>query len=155
MEKKLQTLFCFWDNCIWKCCCNLSLIRREYLLLALNGLRNSPKILHITKKHFFPTEFRSQGLIWKSCCGSHFNSVSARLPCYLSKGPLKQDFLDFYLTTLFGVGKLKNTSVMRGSSFFLKMFKMKSKFRKWKKELPKKIFSEITVSEFVAINCPC
>ena len=30
-----------------------------------------------------------------------------------SKGPLKRDFLDIYLTALFGVGKFKNTSAMR------------------------------------------
>ena len=47
------------------------------------------------------------------CCRSDFNSVSARLPCYLSKGPLKRDFLDIYLTTFFGVLIFKNTPAMR------------------------------------------
>ena len=35
-----------------KCCYKLSLIRREYLLCALNGLTNSPKIFHSTQKNF-------------------------------------------------------------------------------------------------------
>ena len=58
-----------------------------------------------------------------------FNSVSARLPCWLWKGRLKQNFLDIYLTTSFGVRKFKNTSAMRGI-FFQKIFKIESKF--WK-----------------------
>ena len=52
-KKTSQILFRLWDNCIWKCCCKLSLIRREYLLSALNGLTNSPEIFHITQGDFF------------------------------------------------------------------------------------------------------
>ena len=81
-------------------------------------------------------------------------SVSARLPCYLSKGPLKRDFLDIYLTTFFQVRKFENTSAMR-VIFFLKMLKIESKFREWKKEKKmRKMFfvSEIFEAENVAIN---
>ena len=56
------------------------------------------------------------------------NSVSAHLPCYLSKSPLEEDFLDSYLTRFFGVRKLKNTSALR-VMFFVKIFKIASKFR--------------------------
>ena len=55
----------------------------------------------------------------------------------MSKGPLKQHFLDIYLTTFFGVLKFKHTSAMR-VIFFLKMFKIESKFRKCKKKKKKK-----------------
>ena len=49
-KKKMQKLFFVcWDNCIGKCCNKLSLLRREYLLSAVNGLGNSPKILDITQ----------------------------------------------------------------------------------------------------------
>ena len=65
---------------------------------------------------------------------SALNSVSPLLPCYLSKGPLKQDFLDIYLTTPFGCRNLKNESTMR-VRFFLKMFKIKGKFRNAKKKI--------------------
>ena len=51
--------------------------------------------------------------MWQSCCPSDFNSVWARSPCHLWKGPLKQDLLDIYLTTFFGVSKSENTSAMR------------------------------------------
>ena len=57
-----------------------------------------------------------------------------RLPCYLSKGALKGDFLDIYLSMFFGVRKFKNTSSMR-VILFLEMFKIESKFTKWKKKL--------------------
>ena len=63
------------------------------------------------------------------CCHSDFNSVSPHLPSQLLSGPLKQDFLDIYLTAFFGVRKFKNTSAMR-VIFFPKMLKIKSKFRK-------------------------
>ena len=56
---------------------------------------------------------------------------------------------------VFGVRKFKNTSAMR-VSFFLKMFKIGSKFRKCKKKIAKIFFvSEIKASESVAINCVC
>ena len=68
------------------------------------------------------------------CRHLDFNSVSARLPCYLSKGPLKRDFLDIYLTTSFGIPNFKNTSAVR-VIFFLENFKIESKFRKCKTKL--------------------
>ena len=40
-------------------------------------------------------------------------SVSARLPCCLSRGPLKREFLDIYLSKSFGVGNFGNTEAMR------------------------------------------
>ena len=50
--------------------------------------------------------------------GSEWNSVSVRLPCYFVKGPFEQDFLDTYLTALFGVRKFKNISAMMVSFFW-------------------------------------
>ena len=48
----------------------------------------------------------------------------------LVEGSSERDFLDIYLTTFFGVRKFKNTSAMR-VIFFLEMFKIESKFRKY------------------------
>ena len=45
--------FFFWDNCISRCCNKLSLLRREYLSSAVNGLISSPKITHIAQREFF------------------------------------------------------------------------------------------------------
>ena len=65
-----------------------------------------------------------------------------------------RDFLDIYVTTFFGVRKIKNTSTMR-VIFFLKMFKIDSKFPKVKKKKFGDNFfvSEIIGSEYGAINC--
>ena len=62
-----------------------------------------------------------------------FEQCFARLPCYLSKRPTKQNFLDFYLTTFFRVPKFKAIPPMT-VIFFLKMLKIESKFLKWKKK---------------------
>ena len=70
------------------------------------------------------------------CCRSDFNSVPARLPCDLWKGPLKRDSLSIYLTTFFEKYKFKNTSAM-SAIFFLKNLKIKSKFRRCKKKKKK------------------
>ena len=42
------------------------------------------------------------------CCYD-FNSVSARLPCCLSKGHLKQEFLGIILSTFFALRNFGNT----------------------------------------------
>ena len=64
------------------------------------------------------------------------NIVSARLRWNLLMEPLKQDFLGVYLTIFFGVHKFKNTSALR-VIFFWKMFKIESKFRKFKGDIEK------------------
>ena len=64
------------------------------------------------------------------------NSALAPLPFYFSKGPLKLDFLETYLTTYFGIRQFKSTSAMR-VIYFLKMFKIESKLRKCKKKKEK------------------
>ena len=81
---------------------------------AVNVLTKSPKIWHITKREFLQLNcVHSDQEIWQWCCCWDINSVSASLPCYLSKGPMKGVFLDFYLSTFFGVCKFKNPSGMR------------------------------------------
>ena len=52
-RKNSKNIFRFWDNCIWKCCYKVPLLRTEYLLFAANGLKKSPKILHIFQRHIF------------------------------------------------------------------------------------------------------
>ena len=59
----------FWDNCIWRFCIKLSLLRREYLSLTVNVLRNSAKILHLIKGDFFQlNSLHIDQLIWQRCC---------------------------------------------------------------------------------------
>ena len=52
------------------------------------------------------------------CCGLDFCSLWGSLPCYSSKGLQKWDFLDIYLTTVFGVCNLKQISAMRVTFFW-------------------------------------
>ena len=132
----------------------MPLVRRQYLSSAVTGLKNSPKISHTNEGDFFnPNCLHRDQQISSRCCRSNFNSVSARLQCYLSNGPLKRDFLDTYLTMDFGVRNFRNTSAMR-VIFFPKMFKIESKSRKCKKKIQNILFiSEIKASQNVAINC--
>ena len=53
MQKKIRKRFLFGDNCVRIGCVKLSLLRREYLLSAVNVLTNSYKALHLTKTDFF------------------------------------------------------------------------------------------------------
>ena len=127
-KKSWEKVFLFRDDCIWICCVKLSLLRREYFWATVNVLKNSPKILPITKRDFFVkvVSFRFQHyLIPFSIC--------------LSKGLLKCNFLDIYLTTFFGIRNLRNTSVMRVILFF-KVFKILSTFQNCKKRLRKRFF---------------
>ena len=151
-EKNSENIFGFWDICSWKCYNKFGLLRREYLSSEVNELTNSPKILHISKTDFFKLNcLHSDQWIW-IYCRSNFNSVSARLPYQLSQGPLKENFLDIYLPTFFGVQKFKNTSASR-VILCVEMFKIESKFRKCRKNSKIFLVSEIISSENVAINC--
>ena len=71
-------------------------------------------------------------------CRSDFYSISARLQCYLLKGPLKREILNHYLTTFFGVRKFKNTSAMM-VTFFSKMLRLNLNFENARKT-SKKVF---------------
>ena len=78
--------------------------------------------------------------------------VSACLPWYLLKGPVKRDFLEIYVTPFFGLRRFKNSSAMR-VSFFLRISELNQNLQKAEKI--EKIFfvCEINTSENFAINC--
>ena len=57
MQKKIEKIFFFWDNCIQIGYVKLSLLSREYLSSAINVLKNSLKILHITKRDLFQLNY--------------------------------------------------------------------------------------------------
>ena len=113
-ERNWEKVFPLIDNCIWFGCVKFSLLRREYLSPAVNVLKNSLKILCITKRNFFEINCLhfDQWICWRGC-GSDLNSVRTRLPCCFWKVLQKQDFLDIHLTTVFGVHNSENTSAMR------------------------------------------
>ena len=121
-EKNWTKSFCFCDNCIWIGWVKLSLFRREYFPSAVNVLTSSLKTLLITMRDILRLcSLHRYQRMWESFCCLYSNSVWDRLPCSLSEGPQKKDFLDNYLTTFLGARNFENTSPMR-VSFFLKMF---------------------------------
>ena len=52
-EKKLENVFCVWDNIIWIGIFNWSLLRTGYLFSAANVLTSSPKTWYVNKRCFF------------------------------------------------------------------------------------------------------
>ena len=51
--KKLENVFCFWDNCIWIGIVIFSLWRTRHFPSVANVLTSSTMILHVNKKDFF------------------------------------------------------------------------------------------------------
>ena len=128
-SKNWGKVSCLWDNCIWIGIVKLSLWRTGYFSSAANVLTSSPKIWHFNNRDFFQiNSLGSDHWIWKSCCDADFNSAWARLPCCLSKGPLKRDFLDIYLTT-FSESVISKIQNLGGSSFFKKYLKFNLDFK--------------------------
>ena len=98
--KNWEKAFCFRDNWIWIDVVKLSPLTTGYFSSAANVLTRSPKIWHVNKTDFFHLKWlRSYPWIIYRWCDPDLNTAWARLPCYLSKVPLKHDFLDIYLTT--------------------------------------------------------
>ena len=96
-------------------------------------LTSSTKIWHVNKRDFFEQNFlASDQWKWSGCCDAGFNSVSARLPCCLWKGPIKRDFLDIYLTT-FSESVISEIKLLWRSSFDLKCLKCNIDFKKGEK----------------------
>ena len=125
IEKKF---FCFWDNCILTGIVKMSLLRTGYLLSASNVLTSSPKIWHVSKRDFSQLNWLgSNQLIWQRWCDADFNSAFGRLQYCLSKGPLKRDFLDIYLTT-FLESVTSEIEKLWVSSFFSKCLKFNLDF---------------------------
>ena len=91
---------CFRDKCIWNAVIKLSPLSRGFFSSAANVSTSSPKIWHVNNRDVFQLNWpRGAQSIRERFCHADFHSGSARLPCCLSKGPLKRDFLDIYLTT--------------------------------------------------------
>ena len=100
-------------------------------------LTNSPKLFYVNKGDFFKLHWLARDQwIWKRWCHAHLNSALARLPICFSKGPLKRDFLDIYLT-MFSESVISEIQKLLGSSFFQNFSKLnldfKNSAKKWEK----------------------
>ena len=93
--------FFFWDNCIWIGIVKLSPLRTGYVSSTGNVLTTSPKSWHIKNRDFFQLNcLGSDQWIWWTRFDADFDSGSARLSCFFSKGPLKWEFLYIYMITI-------------------------------------------------------
>ena len=116
--KKGVKVSCFWDNWIWIGIVKLSLVRAGYFSLAGIVLTSSHRIWLMTNKDFFQVNCLGRDQwIWLRCYDGDFNSAWARLSCCFSKGRLKREFLDIYLTT-FSESVILEIKNLWGSSFF-------------------------------------
>ena len=137
-SKNWEKKFCFSDNSIWIGIVKLPLLRTRYFSSAVNVLTCSPKILHVNKRDFFQLNcLGSDQWISQRCCDADFNRASERLPCCLSKGPLKLDSLDIYLTT-FSESVISEVQNLRGSSFDSRYWKFNLDFKNATKNWEKK-----------------
>ena len=133
--KSWEKVFCFLHNCIWIGIVKFSLLRTRCLSSADNVGTCSPKIWRVNKTDFFQLNWLgTDQWIWYRCCEADFHSPWERLPCCLSKGPLKVDFLDIYLT-MFSEYVVSEVQNLWASSFFSKYSKFNVDFRKAKKNL--------------------
>ena len=102
----------------------MSLLRTGYLSSAANVLTRSTKISHVNQRDFFWINcLGSDQLIWSRWSDTDFNSAWVSLPCCLSKGLPKRDFLDIYVTT-FSKSVISEIQNLRASSFFSKYLKL-------------------------------
>ena len=126
----VRKIFSFWDNCIWIGIVKLSLLRTGYFSSAANVLTTTPKSGHVKNRDFFQLNWLgSDQWIGKMCCDVDFNSASTSLPCCLSKGPLKRDVLDIYLTK-FSEAIISEIQNLWGSYFAPNLLKFNLNFKK-------------------------
>ena len=139
MQQKIEEKkFCFWDNCIWIGIVKLSHLRTWYFSSAANVLTSSPKIFHVNKGDLLQLSFPDRVPLWSRRFDWDFKSAWARLPCCLSKDPLKLDFLDIDLTT-FSQSMILEIQNLRKLLFFPKYLKFNVNFKNpaknWEKVL--------------------
>ena len=107
----------------------MSLLRRGYFSSSVNVLTSVPKVWDVNNREFFQLNWVGiDHWIEKMCCDGDFNSDSARLPCCLSKRPLKLDFLDIYLITFLEV-VISGEKNLLGSSFSSKYWEFNLDFK--------------------------
>ena len=138
--KNGEKVFSIRDNCMWIGIVKLSLLRRGYFSSAANVLTSSPKICHVNKRNFL--EHISLQVTNK------YDKSAVRLPCCFLRCPLKQDFLNIYLTT-FPEPVISEIQKEWRSPFSSKWLKLNLDL----KNAEKNFLFEIIASEFVSLDC--
>ena len=111
--------------------------------MAVNVLRKTPQVWHITKSDIFEIRVsQSEEKIWWKCPHADFTRVCDPLTCWQSEGVLERCFLKSGLTTFFTFCNFRN-KVGMAIIFFFKMFKIWCRFQKWNKKIGKNYLFEI------------
>ena len=96
---------------------------------AFNVLTNILKTLHITKRQFFPTQLPSQwSMNMVKVVRFRFQQCWLPLTFCFTKGFMKRDFLEIWLTTFYVARNFGNTSALR-MIFFSKCSKFNIDFK--------------------------
>ena len=99
-ERNGDKVCCFCDNSVCIGCVILSLLGGEYFSSTVSVLTNSRKIFYSTKRGYFQLNYlHCVHKMSQRCCHPDCTCVLTRWPCCLSKGTLKQEFLDVCLIT--------------------------------------------------------
>ena len=127
--------FCFIGNCIWIGIINLSPLRTEYLSSADNVLTWNPKIWHVNKRNFFPTQFSWQwSLNMIKVLWYRFQQFLGTFTILLVKGSSETRFFRYLSNHVFSVRIIGNTKSVR-VEFSFKMSRFRSRFQKCIKKL--------------------
>ena len=112
-NKILTKIFSFLCNYIWNQSRKFSQFRRAYLSSTINVSTDTSQISQITKRDILKISFsQSDQKIWQKGSREDFTSVWNPLTSWLSKGILKQRFLESDLTKFFTVCKFGNMLAM-------------------------------------------
>ena len=134
-DRNWEKNFCFIDNCIWIGIIKLSLLRTEYLSSADNVLTWNPKIWHVNKRNFFPTQFSWQwSLNMIKVLWYRFQQFLGTFTILLVKRSSETRFFRYLSNHVFSVRIIGNTKSVR-VEFSFKMSRFRSRFQKCIKKL--------------------
>ena len=125
-----------WHKWIWKCCNKLPLLRREYLLLVVNWLSNSPKILNMTQRDFFNLISQKSINMVKVLLFSFEQSVGP-ITMLLWERSSKSWFFRHLSNHVFLSPEIQKYSSYEGHIFFWKGFKLNLTLENAKKKIRK------------------
>ena len=134
-----EKVFCFWENCIWIGIVKLSLLRTWYISSAANVLTRSSEIWHVKKRDFLKlidlaviNKYDKDVVMQISIVVRHVYRVA-------SERVLSNGTFESFIWLRFRSPYFENYKIYEGI-FFVKMFKISSRFQKCSKKWRKSFF---------------
>ena len=128
-----EKVFCFWENCIWIGIVKLSLLRTWYISSAANVLTRSSEIWHMKNREFLKVidlavinKYDKDVVMQISIVVRHVYRVASET--VLSNGTFES-----FIWLRFRSPYFENYKIYEGI-FFVKMFKISSRFQKCSKK---------------------